>query len=314
MGNSWVTNNPLRGADSNLTNFRRACLFLALENRRFFVAASTSTNYVGPENHLGGLAMLDCIPRVLIVDDEPAVRSLMADVLRMDGYQVSTARHGAEAVSLCEGERGLPDLLVTDIMMPPHMNGVELVQRLRNRKPDLKALFVSAYAGDPLVSDVLIDGNSDFLPKPLSPIVLSQRVDRILEGTPGATERDACRQRGTVLLSMADPVRRQWIRECLRGSGIWVLEAIHPAEAQFMGQWHEGPIHLLVTDPPKGGGPRDRWFLRLQDLRPAMEVLFLEDEEEGILSESIALWVSRNGYARSARNGSHPEGLPSWPA
>lgn len=226
--------------------------------------------------------MLHRIPRVLVVDDEPAVRSLMADVLRMDGYRIFTARNALEAIEMCEAEPGLPDLLVTDVMMPPHMNGLELAQWLRMGRPDMKALYVSAFAGDPLISEAFKDRQSDFLPKPLSPIVLSHRVQRILEGTPGAWERDACRQRGTVLLCIADTARRQFIRECLRGSGIWVLEAVHQAEAQFMGQWHESPIHLLLTDAPKVRGPKGEWYQRLQETRPAMEILFVEDGDEGL--------------------------------
>jgi len=206
----------------------------------------------------------------------------MADVLRMDGYQIFTARNALEAIEICEAEPGLPDLLVTDIMMPPHMNGMELAQKLRARNPEMKALYVSAFAGDPAVAEAFSDLKADFLPKPLSPIVLSQRVEYILEGTPGAGVRDACRQKGTVLLCISDSARRQFIRECLRGSGIWVLEAVHQAEAQFMGQWHEGPIHLLLTDLPKLQGPRGQWYLRLQDARPGMEVLFVEEGEEGM--------------------------------
>jgi CheY-like chemotaxis protein len=225
--------------------------------------------------------VINRIPRVMIVDDEPGVLNLMADVLRMNGYQAVTARHGVEALEICAWDSGPPDLLVTDVMMPPYFNGVELVRRMRAQKPDLKALYVSAHAGDPILAEVFNDGHADFLPKPLSPIVLSQRVERILEGTPGATERAAFRQRGTILLSIAEPNRRHWIRECLRGSGFWVLDAAHPAEAQFLGRWHEGPINLLLCDPAKPGA-RGQWHVRLSEHRPGMDVLFFEDLEDTI--------------------------------
>lgn len=234
-----------------------------------------------PQGGKGVGAMLHRIPTVLVVDDEPVVRNLMADVLRMNGYQPSTARHGAEALEMCGSESGPPDLLVTDVMMPPFFNGLELVRRLRYRKPDLKVLYVSAFAGDPLLSGIFEDIHADFLPKPLSPIVLFHRVERMLEGTPGAYARDRCRRRGTVLLCIADPTHRQRVRECLRSTGIWVLDAAHPAEAQFLGQWHDGPIHLLMTDPGKPG-QRHHWSRPLREIRPGMGLLLLEEAEDGL--------------------------------
>ncbi|MDB5050775.1 MAG: multi-sensor hybrid histidine kinase [Fibrobacteres bacterium] len=204
----------------------------------------------------------------------------MADVLRMNGYHAVTAKHGVEALEICDRD-GLPDLLVTDVMMPPYFDGVELVRRLRARNPDLKALYVSAYAGDPRLAEVFQDDLSDFLPKPLGPIVLLQRVESMLDGTRGALERDSFRQRGTILLCVADVHRRQWVRECLTGSGFWVLDAAHPAEAQFLGRWHEGVIHLLLSDPPKPGQD-GQWHRYFSEHRPAMDVLFVEECQESV--------------------------------
>jgi CheY-like chemotaxis protein len=221
------------------------------------------------------------VPRILVVDDEPAVRNLMADVLRMNGYHADTAKHGVEALEMCEWESGPPDLLLTDVMMPPYFDGVELVRRMRVRKPELKALYVSAFAGDPRLAEVFRDRLSDFLPKPLSPIVLLQRVERMLDGTPGAMDRDAFRQRGTILLCVADVHRRQMLRECLTGSGFWVLDAAHPAEAQFLGRWHEGTIHLLLSDPPKAGHGK-QWHRFFGEHRPGMDILFVEEGEDSI--------------------------------
>ncbi|MDB5105558.1 MAG: putative Histidine kinase [Fibrobacteres bacterium] len=225
--------------------------------------------------------MLHRIPKVLIVDDEPSVLNLITDVLRMNGYPALTARNGKEALELCEGEAGLPDLLVTDVVMPPYFNGVELVKLLRAHKPDLRVLYVSAYAGDPVLAEVFNDVLADFLPKPLSPIVLAQRVERILDDTPHARDRDALRQRGTILLCVAEPNRRHWIRENLRSSGFWVLDAAHTAEAQFLGQWHDGPIHLLLCDPPAASG-RGSWHKHLEEFRPGMEVIFIDEDADQV--------------------------------
>jgi CheY-like chemotaxis protein len=223
--------------------------------------------------------VLHRVPRILVVDDEPAVRNLMADVLRMNGYHADTAKHAVEALEMFEWESGAPDLLLTDVMMPPYFDGVEMTRRMRMRKPDLKALFVSAFAGDPRMAEVFNDPLSDFLPKPVSPIVLVQRVERMLDGTQGAVDRDAFRQRGTILLCVADVNRRQVVRECLTGSGFWVLDAAHPAEAQFLGRWHDGAIHLMLSDPPKAG-QHGQWHRYFGEHRPGMDILFVEESDE----------------------------------
>lgn len=246
------------------------------------------------------------LPHVMVVDDEPALRSLMSDVLRMNGYPVLTAAHALEALDLC-AEAGHPDLLVTDVMMPPHCDGLELARLMRQGKPDLKVLYVSAYAGDPRVAQACGDPSAEFLPKPMSPLVLGQRVESILKGTPLAYRRDACRTQGTVLLRIDDPYRRHWIRESLRESGFWVLDAAHGPEALFIGRWHEGPIHLVLADPPAhGSGPF--WASVLKEYRSGFDLLYVEEDKDGIRlqpesePEAIpAIWEEvRSSLARAA--------------
>jgi CheY-like chemotaxis protein len=246
----------------------------------------------------------------MVVDDESAVRSLMADVLRMHGYQAATARHSKEALALCGGAAGPPDLLITDVIIPPYFNGVELVRRLRYMRPDMKALYVSAYAADPAVSEAFADPDSDFLPKPLSPLVLAQRVEKILAGTVHDLARRARRERGTILLAMADGPRRQWLRDFLVASGVWVLEAQHRAEANFIGQWHEGAIHLLLTNPSVQGKSGRPWYAPLRSFRPDMQVLHVQDLEDGIhlypeasTEEFPDAWVGLREALRAAASG-----------
>jgi len=221
------------------------------------------------------------MPHVLVVDDEPALGRLMADVLRMNGYSALTAAHALEALELSAGEAGRPELLVTDVMMPPHCDGVELARLLRLGSPKLKVLYVSAYAGDPLVAKACGDPLGEFLPKPLSPLVLSQRVEAILRGTRLASMRESCRMRGTVLLRVADPNRRHWIRESLRESGFWVLDTAHGSEAIFIGRWHDGPIHLILADPPDSA-EKPFWASTLSGYRPNLDLLFVEEDRDGI--------------------------------
>ena len=80
---------------------------------------------------------------ILMVEDEPAVRSLFVDALQRAGYFVLQARNGAEALDVAAAA-GRVDLVITDIVMPV-MKGPELATRLRDHHPDLNFIFVSGY-------------------------------------------------------------------------------------------------------------------------------------------------------------------------
>lgn len=115
----------------------------------------------------------DGVPIVLLVEDEPAVRGLFAMCLRKDGYFVVEASNGAEALAVIE-QTGRVDLVVTDVVMPV-MKGTELAQRLREKFPALRFIFVSGY----VVHDEL-GPNAELLQKPFLKGDLLKRVLAIL--------------------------------------------------------------------------------------------------------------------------------------
>src|SRR5436190_10726212 len=101
---------------------------------------------------------------VLIVEDEDMVRGMIRTVMQWNGYTILEARHGAEAMALCDQYPRPIDLLITDIVMPK-MNGRELSERLLKLRPTLKVLYISGYAGETLSKlDQTDVGN--FLQKP----------------------------------------------------------------------------------------------------------------------------------------------------
>ncbi len=120
-------------------------------------------------------------PIVLLVEDEPAVRGLFAMCLRKDGYFVMEASNGAEALAIVE-QVGRVDLVVTDVVMPI-MKGPELAQRLREKFPTLRFIFVSGY----VVHDEL-GPNAELLQKPFLKGDLLKRVVAVLG--PSATVPD----------------------------------------------------------------------------------------------------------------------------
>jgi CheY-like chemotaxis protein len=85
------------------------------------------------------------MPRVLIADDEEAMRALVARALAMDGHQVVTAEDGAEALEILSREGGAFDLLLTDIKMPV-MDGIALALAAARDFPDLVILLMTGFA------------------------------------------------------------------------------------------------------------------------------------------------------------------------
>jgi CheY-like chemotaxis protein len=80
--------------------------------------------------------------RILVVDDEPAVRRFVTDALRSSGYEVVGASTGREALAAVYGESRTPTLLVTDIEMPG-MSGVELAARVRADRPGIRVILMT---------------------------------------------------------------------------------------------------------------------------------------------------------------------------
>ena len=112
---------------------------------------------------------------VLLVEDEPTVRTVAERALTRHGYKVLTADSGEEALDILG--RGDPiDLLISDVVMPG-MDGPAVVREARKSRPDLKILFMSGYAEEQLRKSIDIE-NVNFLPKPFSVIELAEAARR----------------------------------------------------------------------------------------------------------------------------------------
>jgi signal transduction histidine kinase/ActR/RegA family two-component response regulator len=129
---------------------------------------------------------------ILLVEDEDAVRRLLAHVLRASGYQVLEARNGEEALELVAHWPGKLDLLITDLVMP-RMGGRQLAAKLHGSLPTLRVLFLSGYTEDLLQAHEL-DHGAGFLQKPFNPLGLTSKVRSLLDaeatnGTSGEATR-----------------------------------------------------------------------------------------------------------------------------
>lgn len=99
-------------------------------------------------------------PRLLVVDDEPAMREVVSDVLASEGYEVFTAQDGLDALDRLV--QPLPDVIISDLIMP-RMSGFEFLAVVRERFPGVPVIAISGeFMGNQLPPGVLADA---FLPK-----------------------------------------------------------------------------------------------------------------------------------------------------
>ncbi len=116
---------------------------------------------------------------ILLVEDEPVLRDLAHLILKECGYHILEATTGLEAIEVWNRHPGEIDLLVTDMVMPDGMSGVELAQKLQATKADLKIIFASGYSMEDMDTDFLRKGNE----KPYTHIPLSHAVRDCLDMT-----------------------------------------------------------------------------------------------------------------------------------
>jgi len=128
---------------------------------------------------------LESLPRgsetILLVEDEQALRRAAAEFLRQQGYNVLEANDGLEALAVAQNHPAKIDLVVTDVVMP-NMSGGELAKEIGRRRPDVKFLFVSGYAGKTVLDHKVVDLEMNFLQKPYTLKQFSTKVRAALNG------------------------------------------------------------------------------------------------------------------------------------
>lgn len=122
---------------------------------------------------------------ILVVEDDPSVRGLVQETLRLSGYEVLVARHGIEALLTGAKHLGPIHLLLTDVAMP-QMSGPEVAEKLTVVRPELKVLYMSGYPDHPVFDQGGVKRDTAFLHKPFTPNVLTQKVRDVLDGKKAA--------------------------------------------------------------------------------------------------------------------------------
>ena len=130
-----------------------------------------------PQAHAASAASVDAADNqvrstVLVAEDEPAVRNLVASTLRADGYRILIAGSAEEALDLADAHEGTIDLLVTDAIMPGK-TGLELARLLTQTRPNLRVVVMTGYRRDALAG---FDDGVELLQKPFAQKDLRDRV------------------------------------------------------------------------------------------------------------------------------------------
>lgn len=124
---------------------------------------------------------------VLVVEDEPSIRTNVSECLQQIGYRSLSAANAGEAMRICEELQGQVDLVLTDLVMPGQ-GGYEMTQELARRYPHVRALFMSGYTDDSKARRDLLMRGSRFISKPFSVADLATAVSDALLATPLALE------------------------------------------------------------------------------------------------------------------------------
>jgi CheY-like chemotaxis protein len=118
---------------------------------------------------------------ILVVEDDPAVRSLASRLLQRWGYRVLVAPGGPEALEISRAEAEPIDLLLTDVVMP-RMGGREVANQLSMERPGLKVLYMSGYTDNAVLNNGILEKEVAFIQKPFTPGALTEKVRDVLEG------------------------------------------------------------------------------------------------------------------------------------
>ena len=116
---------------------------------------------------------------MLVIDDEPSVRTLVGEVLFDMGCRTIEASDGAEGLAVVDSDARI-DLLITDIGLPGGMNGRQIADRARLVRPGLKVLFITGYAETAVLNHGHLDLGMQVITKPFDIDGLASRIEQLV--------------------------------------------------------------------------------------------------------------------------------------
>lgn len=116
---------------------------------------------------------------ILVVDDEPHIRSLLRSVLERERYVVLEAADGEQALGICDKRGAAIDLLLTDIVMP-NVDGIQLAERVSSAHPNMRVVYMSGKCEMEAVERNIVEKGFGFVRKPFTIEALVQKIRQFL--------------------------------------------------------------------------------------------------------------------------------------
>lgn len=117
---------------------------------------------------------------ILLVEDDASLREMTVKILSRQGYNVTEAQNGEDAVAICQAMTAPVDLIVTDVVMPG-ISGVEAMARIREFWPDVKVLYMSGYSDKSLFKREILIEPIEYLSKPFDSVTISKKIRQVLD-------------------------------------------------------------------------------------------------------------------------------------
>jgi PAS domain S-box-containing protein len=225
---------------------------------------------------------------VLVVEDDPDVRSFTCDSLQELGYSVLQADRADSALRLLAARPEIA-VLFTDVGLPGGMNGRQLADEARKQISELKVLFTSGYARNAIVHDGRLDPGVDLLPKPFSQAALASKLRDIL---------DAKRVPGRILLVEDEYLIQMLATDYLQDAGFTVDAAGSASEAMNKLTLVKGGVDAVIVDlglPDRRGDVLVREIranntslpivLATGQITDSVRAIFKDDERIGYVSK-----------------------------
>ena len=122
------------------------------------------------------MSTLDSRTKILVVDDEPTICSMMNVFLTQIGYEVRTVNSGNDAITAFDEDP--PEMVLLDISMPD-MRGIDVLQLMKHRRAGCGIIMLSAYGDDQTIQEALDMGAYCYIQKPMELMDLKQRLEEL---------------------------------------------------------------------------------------------------------------------------------------
>ena len=224
-----------------------------------------------PQEALGGCET------ILVVEDQDEVRTVVLAALQSFGYLTLEAQSAAEALVIIGNYVGTIDLVLTDVVMPG-MNGKQLATRLQALRPGMKALLMSGYTGEVILSRGLLDPETEYLQKPFTPEALARSVRKALA---------SARSGGKVLVVDDDEGIRSFFAKVLEDGGYQVIAVCDGAEAQT--RLETDSFDLVIMDLVMPNAEGIETIRAIRQTRPGLRLIAVSGAFDGTFLKAAAL-------------------------